>query len=68
MRVVLLVLVLLFMRSIVYADVTVLVDGKRLDMSPKPVIREGRVYVPVTSIRKLGLWVEWQPEKYETPI
>ena len=37
--------------------VTLLVDGKRLPTSPAPVLRGGRVYVPVTVFRPIGLYV-----------
>lgn len=38
-------------------SVTLLVDGKRLPTSPAPVLRGGRVYVPVTVFRPIGLAV-----------
>lgn len=41
--------------------VTVTVDGRKLPMSPKPVIRGRRVYVPVDAFSKIGLWVKWTP-------
>ncbi len=37
--------------------VTLLVDGKRMPTSPPPVLRAGRVYVPVTAFRPIGLYV-----------
>lgn len=39
-------------------SVTVLVDGKQMPVSPPPVLRGGRVYVPVTMFRQIGMAVE----------
>ena len=37
---------------------TLLVDGKQMHTSPPPVLRRGRVYIPVTAFRKIGLAVK----------
>lgn len=40
--------------------ITLKVDGKKLITSPLPTIRNGRVYVPITAFRKMGLFVNWK--------
>jgi hypothetical protein len=47
--------------SLPASAVRVTVDGKPLAMSPKPVIRGRRVYVPVDAFSRIGLWVKWKP-------
>lgn len=39
---------------------TVKVDSKTLITTPAPTIRHGRIYVPITAFRKMGLYVDWK--------
>ncbi len=45
-------------RALSGTRVTMLVDGKPLPTSTRPVLRAGRIYVPVTFFEKIGLIVK----------
>lgn len=40
--------------------VTITVDGEELRTNPRPLVRNGRVFIPATAFRKIGLAVEVQ--------
>jgi hypothetical protein len=40
---------------------TLKVDGVTLPTDPPPVVRHGRMYVPITAFRKIGLYVDYKP-------
>ncbi len=41
-------------------SLTLKVDDQILSTAPTPIIRNGRVYVPITAFRKMGLYVSWE--------
>ncbi len=40
-------------------SLTLMIDGKKLCTYPRPLIRHGRVFVPVSAVKSIGLWVDW---------
>lgn len=46
----------------------VTVDGKKLETIPRPIIRQGRIFVPVDSIRRIGLRVDWRKGKRKAEV
>jgi hypothetical protein len=59
MRLLLITLVLLIAITAAATAVTITVDDEVLNTSPQSEIRSGRVYMPITSMKKLGLWVDY---------
>jgi N-acetylmuramoyl-L-alanine amidase len=45
-------------------EISIILDGKRLNLDPAPYLHEGRVFVPIRPLGEaLGLSVHWDPEE-----